>query len=81
MNPRINGIGLALAMALLGTTPALAETSTPSTPPRAHKAKAPKAPKVPPHHSQGETRKDRDQRLLRECKGRPNAGACEGYAS
>ena len=29
----------------------------------------------------GETRQERDKRLLRECKGKPNAGACEGYAS
>jgi hypothetical protein len=29
----------------------------------------------------GETIKERDRRLLRECRGRPNAGACEGYAS
>ena len=80
MNKRITSIGLAVFIALHGTTPALAQTSAGSTPSSAHKAKAPKAPKAPPHHSQGETRKERDQRLLRECKGRPNAGACEGYA-
>jgi hypothetical protein len=28
-----------------------------------------------------ETTKERERRLLRECKGRPNAGACEGFAS
>ena len=27
-----------------------------------------------------ETRAERDKRLLRECQGKPNAGACEGYA-
>jgi hypothetical protein len=27
----------------------------------------------------GETKSQRDARLRRECKGRPNAGACEGY--
>lgn len=26
-----------------------------------------------------ETQKQRDKRLTRECKGRPNAGACAGY--
>ncbi len=26
-----------------------------------------------------EDRKERDRRLMRECKGRPNSGACEGY--
>ena len=28
-----------------------------------------------------ESPQERAQRLLRECKGRPNAGACEGFAS
>lgn len=28
----------------------------------------------------GENRAQREQRLLRECQGRPNAGACLGYA-
>ncbi len=27
-----------------------------------------------------ETRSERDRRLTRECRGRPNAGACLGYA-
>jgi hypothetical protein len=29
----------------------------------------------------GEAMPAREKRLLRECKGRPNAGACLGYAS
>ena len=29
----------------------------------------------------GEAMPARERRLLRECKGRPNAGACLGYAS
>jgi len=29
----------------------------------------------------GEAMPSREKRLLRECKGRPNAGACLGYAS
>jgi hypothetical protein len=29
----------------------------------------------------GETPYDRERRLKRECKGRPNAGACSGHAS
>lgn len=28
-----------------------------------------------------ETTKERDKRLKRECKGKPNAGACLGHAS
>ena len=29
----------------------------------------------------GETRAERERRLTRECRGRPNAGACLGFAS
>lgn len=29
----------------------------------------------------GETVANRERRLTRECKGRPNAGACAGYAN
>jgi hypothetical protein len=32
------------------------------------------------YDSTGETKPDRDKRLHRECKGRPNSGACLGYA-
>jgi hypothetical protein len=37
-------------------------------------------PKFIPSASQESTR-ERERRLLRECKGRPNAGACSGFAS
>ncbi len=40
-----------------------------------------KTPKPPVNTGYGEGRKERGQRVLRECKGTPNAGACEGYAS
>lgn len=40
-----------------------------------------KARKPKPDKGNGETVQERERRLLRECKGRPNAGACEGYAS
>lgn len=78
MNKLLTGIGLALTMALLHPAPVVAKESAGSTATRTRKMKA---PKVPTNPSYGETRKERDQRLLRECKGRPNAGACEGYAS
>ena len=39
-----------------------------------------KPPKIPSTTGYGESRKERDQRLQRECQGKPNAGACEGYA-
>lgn len=45
----------------------------------ASKARKVKAPKPPVQSSPGETRSERDKRLLRECRGKPNAGACEGY--
>jgi hypothetical protein len=31
------------------------------------------------HDGSAESRRDRDRRLTRECKGRTNAGVCEGY--
>ena len=74
-------IGLALSAGLLCAGVAEAKDNTigsTGTTPRARKAKA---PKVPIKLDNGETRKERDQRLLRECRGRPNAGACEGYAN
>jgi hypothetical protein len=40
-----------------------------------------KNPKPKQDKGAGETAKERDRRMMRECKGRPNAGACEGYAS
>ncbi len=40
-----------------------------------------KAPKKPPPTGSAETPSERDHRLWRECRGKPNAGACEGFAS
>lgn len=54
--------------------------------------RAPRAPKAakaakqggvriqPSQNHSGESRAERDRRLLRECRGLPNAGACRGYA-
>jgi hypothetical protein len=53
-------------------------TSQPAKPKKAKKAKAPQPPTTP---STGENKSERDKRLLRECRGKTNAGACEGYAS
>jgi hypothetical protein len=39
-----------------------------------HKSSKPK-----PDKGHGETVQERERRMMRECKGRPNAGACEGY--
>lgn len=45
------------------------------------KAKKPKSAKPPTDKGTGENKAERDKRLLRECRGKANAGACEGYAS
>jgi len=60
-----------------------ASTATPGAKPSSPKPRKVKAPKMPTpsHAGSAETRAERDQRLRRECRGKPNAGACEGYAS
>ncbi len=44
------------------------------------KEKAKKGGGVTFHEGSAESRAERDRRLTRECRGRPNAGLCEGYA-
>lgn len=48
-------------------------------PKKAKKAKTKKGGGVTFNDGSAESRPERDRRLMRECKGRPNAGACEGY--
>ena len=50
-------------------------------PAKAQKPKQSKAPKPPTSPNTGESKAERDKRLLRECRGKANAGACEGFAS
>ena len=50
-------------------------------PTKTQKPKQAKAPKAPGNTGSGESKAERDKRLLRECRGKANAGACEGYAS
>lgn len=45
------------------------------------KPKKSKAPQAKGDKSSAESKSERERRLLRECRGRPNAGACEGFAS
>jgi hypothetical protein len=45
------------------------------------KTRKAKAPKPPGLNSSAESKAERDKRLLRECRGKANAGACEGFAS
>jgi hypothetical protein len=76
-----------LTLSLLGAAPGswAVETFTATTgadkPAKGQKPKAAKAPKPPSDKGSAEGKAERDKRLLRECRGRPNAGACEGYAS
>jgi hypothetical protein len=64
-----------LVLGLLTALPAIARTEDGGAP-----KKKPAAPKFIPNSTQ-ESARERERRLLRECKGRPNAGACAGYAS
>ena len=69
---------LCMALVALCAAPvAQAKDKQPAKP----KAKTHKVVKSPQVHDSGsaESRHDRDRRLLRECKGRVNAGACAGY--
>ncbi len=75
--------GLALLLTCSLAVPATADAAT-----RTRKAKVAKAaksqnktPRVKFGKDSAETTSERDRRLQRECKGRPNAGACLGYAS
>jgi hypothetical protein len=75
-----------LSLCLMGTVPATwgADSFTATTgaekTSKTQKAKKAKAPKPPTHPGTGESPAERKQRLLRECQGKVNAGACEGYA-
>ena len=78
---------LALPCALAGMLAAAApQAAAAEKTARATSAKAPKPHKQgglrvkDSQNDSGETPAQRDRRLLRECKGLPNAGACRGYA-
>jgi hypothetical protein len=62
---------LCLSVVAMGTSPAFAA--------KKKKAKSSKTVKVKQDGGSAESTKDRERRLLRECRGRPNAGACEGF--
>lgn len=62
----------ALALALAGAAPySLAKTKK--------KPASDESSQERIHRGSAESTAERDKRLLRECKGRPNAGACAGY--
>lgn len=66
---RILLISLCFGVPLATTTPAFAKKKANS-----HRVAKPKQ-----DGGSAESTKDRERRLLRECRGRPNAGACEGF--
>ncbi|MDO8769492.1 MAG: hypothetical protein Q7K57_12470 [Burkholderiaceae bacterium] len=68
---RILLVGLCLGVTLTSTSPAFAAKKKKAVAHRVAKAKQDKG--------SAESTKEREHRLLRECKGRPNAGACEGF--
>jgi hypothetical protein len=61
---------LCLSVAVMGTSPAFAA--------KKKKAKSSKSIKIKQEAGSAENAKDRERRLLRECRGQVNAGACAG---
>ena len=80
MKPQLTSACLVMTLSLLTSAPATAENRSGAVAPQ-RQVKVPRPPAKPPHSSPAESRAERDQRLRRECRGKPNAGACEGYAS
>ena len=83
---------MALALLLAAALAAPVQAATPPSPATAGTVSPAEAPAKPPkakkksnkvkyEKGSAETTSERDRRLYRECKGRPNAGACLGYAS
>ncbi len=74
---------LVLCTSLSAAPPALAKKRGAhpdhSGAPKQHARKSSRA--TPARSSSEESRAERERRLLRECRGLPNAGACLGYAS
>lgn len=68
-------------MATLGLLALAAGLAWPPIAAQAASGSRGKTRKPPTDKGPAETRAERDRRLLRECRGKPNAGACEGYAN
>lgn len=83
---RLKPLIFAVAVCFFSTTSVQAQTSEVLNPPTPSKSKK-KSKKVKSDGGSnatfvdktGETRATREKRLLRECKGAVNAGACAGY--
>ena len=81
----LTSVGLGLRLLAMPPASAAADNFTAVTAAdKSAKAKTPKqakAPTPPVNPGTGESKAERDKRLLRECRGKPNAGACEGFAT
>ncbi|HSV53813.1 MAG TPA: hypothetical protein VLJ57_16975 [Burkholderiaceae bacterium] len=71
----------ALALAWSATAPAALAKTREDKPAYVSAAKSKRPGKVKFDNGSGESTAERERRLLRECRGRPNAGACLGYTS
>lgn len=71
---------LALALALLFTAGMMAPDPAAAGSQGESKATKRKSVRASSGRDSGETVSERERRLYRECRGRPNAGACEGFA-
>ncbi len=73
-------LGLVLLLAGALGAPAMASASSPHDGKTRTTKEKKKSTKVTYDKGSGETTSERERRLYRECRGRPNAGACEGFA-
>jgi hypothetical protein len=70
---------LCLSVAVLGTSPAFAAKKKKAKSSKSSKSsKSIKSIKIKQESGSAENAKDRERRLLRECRGQVNAGACAG---
>lgn len=77
----LHGTAQAGALSLGGQALSVSAKSESGTkkPRKAKAAKKSKGGNVSFNDGSAESRSERDRRLMRECKGRPNSGVCEGY--
>jgi hypothetical protein len=75
----IAGVGWLAALPASGATDNFTAVTAAEKP--AKKPKQAKAPKPPTDKGSAESKSEREKRLIRECRGRPNAGVCEGFAN
>ena len=85
LSSTLASVGLGLCLLAMSPASAAADNFTAVTasdkPAKIKKPKQAKAPKPPGNPGTGESKAEREKRLLRECRGKVNAGACEGFAS